>query len=62
MGTIQEEMEHIFTYNIVMGQEDKENILRKVYYTEDGFGSITETYKEAKKQLNRITIEYTKNG
>ena len=43
-----------------MSQEDKEKILRKNYYNEDGFGSINETYKEAKKQLNRITIEYTK--
>ena len=38
----------------------KENVLRKVYYNEDGFGSINETYKEAKKQLNTITIEDTK--
>ena len=43
-----------------MGQEDKEYILRKVYYNEDGFGSINETYKEVKKQLNSITIEDTK--
>ena len=39
---------------------EKENVLRKVYYNEDGFGSINETYKEAKKQLNTITIEDTK--
>ena len=44
-----------------MSQEDKENILRKAYYNEDGFGSINETCKEAKKQLNTITIEDTKN-
>ena len=43
-----------------MSQEDKEKILRKVYYNEDWFGSINETYKEAKKQLNTITIEDTK--
>ena len=43
-----------------MNQEDKENILRNVYYNGDGFGSINETYKEAKKQLNTITIEGTK--
>ena len=43
-----------------MSQEDKGNILRKIYYNEDGFGSINETYKEAKKQLNSITIEDTK--
>ena len=45
-----------------MSQEDKENILRNIYYNEDGFGSINETYKEAKKQLNSITIEDVKNG
>ena len=43
-----------------MSQEDKEKILRQVYYNEDGFGSINETYKEAKKQLNTITIEVPK--
>ena len=43
-----------------MSQEDKERILRKVYYNEDGFGSIYETYKDAKKQLNSITLEDTK--
>ena len=43
-----------------MSKEDKEKILRKVYYNEDGFGSIYETYKDAKKQLNSITLEDTK--
>ena len=43
-----------------MSQEDKETILRKIYYNEDGFGSVYETYKEAKKQLTSITIEDTK--
>ena len=43
-----------------MSQEDKENILRTIYYNEDGFGSIRETAQEAKKQLNTITIEDTK--
>ena len=45
-----------------MSQEDKEHILRQIYYNEAGFGHINETYKEAKKQLNSITIEDTKNG
>ena len=40
---------------------EKENILIKIYYNKDGFGSINETYKEAKKQLNSTTIEDTKN-
>ena len=41
----------------MLSQEDKEHILGKTYYNEDGFGSINETYKEAEKQLNSITIE-----
>ena len=45
-----------------MSQEEKEHILRNIYYNEDGFGSINETYKEAKKQLNSKTIEDTRNG
>ena len=28
-----------------------------MYYNEDGFGSMNETYKEATKHLNSITIE-----
>ena len=43
-----------------MSQEEKEHILRKIYHNEDGFGSIDETYTEAKKQLNSITIEGVK--
>ena len=43
-----------------MSQEDKENILRKIHYNEDGFGSINGTYKEAKEQLNSTTSEDTK--
>ena len=43
-----------------MSQEDKEKILRKIYYNEDGFGSEYETYKDAKKILNSITLEDTK--
>ena len=43
-----------------MSQENKEQILRTMYYNEDGFGSINDTYKQAKKQLNSITIEDTK--
>ena len=44
-----------------MGQEHKDNILRNICYNEDGFGNIYETHKEAKEQLNSITIEDTKN-
>ena len=42
-----------------MSQEEEEHILRKTYYNEDGFGSVNETYKEAKKQLNSTAIEDT---
>ena len=34
-------------------------MLITIYYNEDGFGNVNETYKEAKKQLNSITIEDT---
>ncbi len=37
-----------------------ENIIRQVYYNESGFGSIVETYKEAKKILNTITLNDVK--
>ena len=38
-------------------QSEKDTIIRQVYYdTDTGFGSITETYREAKKILN--TIKY----
>ena len=30
-----------------------------MYHNEAGFGSVNETYKEAKQQLNSITIEDT---
>ena len=43
-----------------MSQEEKEQI-RTIYYNEHGFGSINETYKETKKQLNSIAIEDTTN-
>ena len=43
-----------------MSQDDKENLLRKIYYNGDGFGNINETYKGAKKQVTSITIEDTK--
>ena len=43
-----------------MSQEEKYHILRTVYYNGYGFGSVNETYKEAKKQLNSVTIEDTK--
>ena len=41
-------------------QSEKEKIIRQVYYNEDGFGSVNETYKESKKILNNITINDVK--
>ena len=32
-----------------MSDEDKNKIIRQVYYDEQGFGSISDTYKDAKK-------------
>ena len=60
MGTIQEEITKILAYNIEWWVKAKEHILRKICYNEDGFGSVNETYKEAKKQLNSTTIADTK--
>ena len=52
----------MLTYNIEWWVKKITNILRHIYYNEDGFGSIHETYKEATNQLNSITIEDVKNG
>ena len=39
---------------------DKETILRQIYYDKDsGFGSISETYRDANKVLNTITDQDT---
>jgi transposase InsO family protein len=43
-----------------MTEENKSSVLRQVYYGENGFGSIAETYKEAKKILDSITYNDTK--
>jgi hypothetical protein len=39
---------------------DRDRIIRHVYYNESGFGSIAETYKEAKNILNTITLNDVK--
>ena len=41
-------------------QSEKDNIIRQVYYNEDGFGSITETYRKANNILNTITVANVK--
>ena len=45
-----------------MSKEDKDKVIRQVYYDADtGFGSIAETYKESKKILNTITYNDVKD-
>ena len=43
-----------------MTAEEKANIIRQVYYNEDGFGPITETYRKAHNILNSITVANVK--
>ena len=43
------------------GASARDRIIRQVYYNESGFGSIAETYKEAKKILNTITLNDVKD-
>ena len=42
-------------------QQNKDRVIRQVYYDVDtGFGSINETYQNAKKILNTITYNDVK--
>ena len=41
--------------------EDKDKIIRQVYYNESGFGSIVETYKDVKPILDTITLNDVKD-
>ena len=44
-----------------MTDKEKEKIIRQIYYDKDnGFGSIAETYKDAKQILNTITLNDVK--
>ena len=40
---------------------DKENILKKIYYDRSGYGSIQTTFKDAKAKDKTITLQDTKN-
>jgi len=42
-------------------QEDKDAIIRQIYYDESGFDSLSNTYKKAHKVLNTITLEDVKS-
>ena len=40
-----------------MTDKEKEKVIRQIYYDKDtGFGSIAETYKDAKQILNTTTL------
>ena len=44
-----------------MSKEDKAQIIRSIYYdSESGFGSINDTYQQAKKVLSSITYNDVK--
>ena len=44
-----------------MSKEGKDKVIRGVYYDADtGFGSINDTYQQAKKKLNSITYNNVK--
>ena len=44
-----------------MSKDEKDKVIRQVYYDADtGFGSIAETFKDAKKVLNSITYNDVK--
>ena len=43
-----------------MTKEEKEKVIKQIYYDEDGFGSIKETYENSKKVLNSITLNDVK--
>ena len=44
-----------------MSKDEKDKVIRQVYYDADtGFGSIAETFKDAKKVLNSITYSDVK--
>ena len=40
---------------------DKENILKKIYYDRSGYGSIQTTYQDGKKKDKSITLQDTKD-
>ena len=45
-----------------MSKEEKDKIIRQIYYDADsGFGSIADTYKASKKILNSITYDDVKD-
>ena len=45
-----------------MSKEEKYKVIRQIYYdTDTGFGSIAETYRDAKKTLDTITYNDVKD-
>ena len=43
-----------------MSKEEKEKVIRSIYYDEDGFGSVKEAYQNSKKVLDSITLNDVK--
>ena len=51
-----------YIYKVMTDKSDKDQVIRQVYYDVDtGFGSIAETYRDAKKVLNTITYNDVKD-
>ena len=44
-----------------MTSEEKEQVIRQVYYNEDGFDGVVETYRKANIILNSITVANVKS-
>ena len=44
-----------------MTSEEKEHVIRQVYYNEDGFYGVSETYRKANIILDSITVANVKS-
>ena len=44
-----------------MTDAEKQNLIRKLYYNESGFGSPFQIYKEAKATIPTITLDFIRN-
>jgi len=44
-----------------MTEAEKQNLIRKLYYNETGFGSPFQIYKEAKTTIPAITLDFIRN-
>ena len=44
-----------------MTEAEKQNLIRKLYFNESGFGSPFQIYKEAKATIPTITLDFIRN-